>query len=439
MSSGARTGRSAVANAVPLDARELVLLELAAVPETAQRCARAMLKTPGPVVVEDVFYSPGRDCVVLLTAEQAAANRATARLQLVVTARRDDMLGEVYRDRYASAGSRAATAAALLDGTRLLVERFPCDWKLPSLPWALDVAAVGAVVPAVRTSRAPPRVLRYLPHRRAVLAYPAAGGGEVVGKLFARPGKAARAWDALVALHVLRHGGDPIVPAPVGRVADRGLLVMEHVAGAPVSDALRQMRSPARALHASRAAARALARLHDLPAPELPDARSRVDDVRRLLDRLRYVASGLVDRAEALLEPFAAALAPAPARTALVHGAYAPRQLLLDGDRIAIIDVDGVGPGDPAADVGYFMASLHDDAVASGRTYLRGRAAEFLDLYLAEAPSETLVRRAQAHQAVVLIRNALDSFCKPRRQALADPSALPHLLLEEAGRCLRAL
>jgi hypothetical protein len=439
MSGGPRTGGSVVANGVPIDARELVLLELATVPEAAQRCARAMVKTPGPVVVEDVFYSPGRDCVVLLAAEQAVGTRAIAPLKLVVTARRDDMLGEVYRERYASADPGAATGAALLDGTRLLVERFPSDWKLPSLRWALDVADVGAVVPAVRASRGQPRVLRYLPHRRAVLAYPAAGGGEVVGKLFARPRKAARAWDALVALHVVRHGGDPIVPAPVGRVEDRGLLVMEHVAGAPASDALRQGRSPGRALHASRAAARALARLHDLPPPELPPARARVDDVRRLLDRLRLIAPELVDRAEALLEPCAAVLAPAPARTALVHGAYAPRQLLLDGDRIAIVDVDGAGPGDPAADVGYFMASLHDDAVGSRRPYLRDRAAEFLDLYLAEAPSDALARRAHAHQAVVLIRNALDSICKPRRQALADPSALPHLLLEEAGRCLPEL
>ena len=439
MSVGGRSATSVLGNGVPLDAPERALLELATSPEAAERCARAVLAAPesgGSVVVEDVFYSPGRDCVVLLRIDDSGA-RGNEPRRAVVTLRRDNILRDVYRDRYESLAS-GRVAGAFLERSGALVELVPSDWKLPSLPWALDVAAVAAVLPAVSGSRSHARLLRYLPHRRAVIGYPAAAGGEVVGKLFARHGKAVQAWQALNAVHAQTRGRDLVVPAPLGFVDDRHFVLMEHLAGTPLSGALHQTDSASGALRASGAAARALAELHDLSACSLPDSRSRLEDVRRLAARLQWVAPRLVERAKTVVDPLAGTLAIAPPRAALVHGAYAPRQLLLDGDRIAIVDTDGAGLGDPAADVGYFMASLHEDAVATGRAYLRRRATHFLDRYVTEAPSDGLLSRARLHQSLALVRSALQSFCKPRPDVRPDPSHLPYLLLEEAAECLAA-
>lgn len=439
MSRGGDHGPPALAGDGAVDHAELALLELVTSDE-AQRCCGAALgvrDAPGAVLVEDVMYSPGRDCVVLLRIDRPG-NGATASRRAVVTVRRDDVLRGVYRERYAPVVTSAAgmPRAAFLEDRGYLVEVFPMDWKLPWLPWALDPAEVSALMPAIDRSGSGVTVLRYLPHRRAVLAYPAARGGEVVGKLFARRVKAEQAWRTLKAIHSVKRGRDLVVPAPLGRVEDRDFLLMEHIPGTPLTRVLSQAEPATTGRHAVAAAARTLTELHDLALPDLPPPRPKLDEVRRLARRLRRVAPSLVERVGVLLDTVPPTLASGSSADALVHGAYAPRQLLLDADRVAIVDVDSAGRGDPAADVGYFMASLHEDAIATGRDELRALASHFLDCYLAARPCDGLAHRARVHQSIVLMRAALHSFCKPR-QSPGDPSLLPHLLLEEAAECAR--
>ncbi|WP_028061301.1 phosphotransferase [Candidatus Solirubrobacter pratensis] len=432
-------GGPSLAPGIPLDEPERALIELATSPDAAQRCVQVALaaQTTDSVVIENVFYSPGRDCVVLLT---IGGDRPHESRHAVVTIRRDNVLREAYRDRYASmaAGGTAMTpAAVLVEDGGYLVELFPMDFKLPSLPWALEPAEVGAVMPAIHGSRADVTVLRYVPHRRAVLGYPS-GGGEVIGKLFARHGKAVQAWTALNAVHAVSRGRGVAVPAPLRYVADRDLVLMERLAGTPLDRVLSGATPGSGGRQAVAAAARLLAALHDLAPPDLPSPPPKLDEVRRLARRLRCIAPCLVERVEMLLEVVPPALASSSPPRTLVHGAYAPRQLLLDGDQVSIVDVDSAGYGDPAADVGYFMASLHDDAAATGRGELRELASHFLDCYLAERPSAGLATRARLHQGIVLLRGGLHSFCRPCRPPPGAPSLLPYLLLEEAAECLQA-
>jgi aminoglycoside phosphotransferase (APT) family kinase protein len=267
-----------------------------------------------------------------------------------------------------------------------------------------------------------------------VLTYAAADGGKVVGKVFARRTKAVRAWNALDAVHNSSRGRRLAVPTPLCHVEERDLLLMEHVAGTPLDQALSTAASPTGAREAIRAAARTLVELHDLPALVLPPLRPKLDEIHRLAPRLRYIVPRLVEGVQALLEELAP---PSTTASAVVHGAYAPRQLLHTADGVTIVDVDSAALGDPAADVGYFMASLHEVAVATGRAHPRALASHFLHCYLAERPGDGLASRARVHQSIVLVRSALHRFCKPR-QAAGDPSLLPYLLLEEAATCLRS-
>jgi aminoglycoside phosphotransferase (APT) family kinase protein len=225
-----------------------------------------------------------------------------------------------------------------------------------------------------------------------------------------------------------------VVPEPLGYVDDHRLVLMEYLAGLPLEAVLLDAADAAAAREATRVAARTLVRLHDLPADGLRPARAEPDHVRRLAGRLALIAPRL---AEAVLELLDSIPDDGGARR-FVHGAYAARQLLLRGDRAAVVDLDTAGAGDRAADLGNFMAGLHARAMLGARPMLRDIADDFLAAYLAEAPADGLAARARRAQAVALARTALNSHCKPRQWTSLSAADVPTLLLAEAAACLRA-
>ena len=97
---------------------------------------------------------------------------------------------------------------------------------------------------------------------------------------------------------------------------------------------------------------------------------------------------------------------------------------------------------DPAADVGNFLASLRQVAVAQAlgaqeeadAPVSTGLEEAFLAAYLAACRSpEGFPLRAAWYEAVALLRKGLRSFARSPR------SPLPELLVQEAWRCLVAL
>ena len=184
-----------------------------------------------------------------------------------------------------------------------------------------------------------------------------------------------------------------------------------------------------------------LAALHGLRG-DGPAARSLDDDLASERTRaagLHLVAPSLACQVDTLLESIAelAARQACPTPT-LIHGDYAPSQLLLDRDRVAIVDFDTVGPGDPAIDVGNFMAESRRLALVPGQEYLRTLAAHFLAEYRARVPDAGIVERARLGQAIALVRMALSSFQRaPHAWAASGSASLPGLLIQEAGACLQ--
>ena len=67
-----------------------------------------------------------------------------------------------------------------------------------------------------------------------------------------------------------------------------------------------------------------------------------------------------------------------------VHGAFRPAQVLLDGSRPGFLDFDGFGQGEPAFDVGRFLARLAE--LVADRTRRAQLTHAFLDRYRAGAP-----------------------------------------------------
>jgi hypothetical protein len=144
----------------------------------------------------------------------------------------------------------------------------------------------------------------------------------------------------------------------------------------------------------------AVALLHRLPARELPRF-ARLD-----LERLRGAAE-VIGRARPELGGGAARLAaalaaarPAAGEAVHLHGDVHPRNVLVDGGRLALIDLDQAGAGQPAADLGSVLARLRQDRFVA--------AALPVDLAvipaaLAAEPARRLRRRVAASGGLVAL------------------------------------
>ena len=126
--------------------------------------------------------------------------------------------------------------------------------------------------------------------------------------------------------------------------------------------------SPSDAAALAGAALAALHTLHAQPADGLPRL-ARAEEARQLCtlaEELAHTYPPLAERAAVLAQRLAARLRDAPPAERAIHGDFYAKQVLLDGRRVGIIDLDQAARGDPAFDLGRFIAHI-------GRAALRDR------------------------------------------------------------------
>ncbi len=334
-------------------------------------------------------------------------------------------------------------------------EAVGCDGNatLRGLEAALDPGRMQAILDRAHADAfgVPPgagwscRLLRHHPGARAVLLYtPGCGAAPdakpIVGKLYAKARKASTVWNALRNLAAL-DGGEVVwrSPRPLARLEEWNLLLMEHLPGTPLRVVVCAGEPAETEERGVRLAARSLAELHRVPAQELEE-RSFESDGRTLERRVGKVGAldpDLARRMARLEREIAerAALLPPCRETTFLHGSSSPKQLLLEGERIALVDFDGVARGDPAIDLGTFMAGLRKYGT---RWAPADRLRELAELFLEEscrlAGDASLGARARLVQARELVNSAARS-----RLAASMPEAVvarSRLLLEESAACL---
>jgi aminoglycoside phosphotransferase (APT) family kinase protein len=290
------------------------------------------------------------------------------------------------------------------------------------------------------------RLLRHHPGSRAVLLYAPERGGSadavpVVGKVYAKRHKAQSVWAVLCALAARRRDGEVWrSPRPLARLSEWNLVLMEHLPGTPLRFVVCAGESPEREERGVRLAARALAELHRVPGQGL-EARSLAADrgtLERRVRRIEALDADLARRMAELSREIAGRAAGLPPcrETTFLHGSSSPKQMLLDGDRVGVLDFDGARRGDPAIDVGTFMASLRKYGT---RWAAPGRLRELAELFLEEscrlADDAALAARARLVQAQELLNFA----ARGRLVAAASEAVLAQrarLLLEETEACL---
>lgn len=299
----------------------------------------------------------------------------------------------------------------------------PVDRRLPAAAVLLDPAGarllleggLGAEHPGLVLAGCLPTAVRYLYGSRCTVVYrldypdavAAARGGwpaTVVAKAHA-DGVGARVDAAMRTLWAtsLADGDVVRLARPLGHLPAAGVLLQSTVPG---TRTLRDVLAGAAAGDDPRLAAGVLRRVADglaaLHACGVTDGPGRdwADDLDRARRAVARVAPAWPD-AERVLTPLLDALAdragaapPSPARP--THGAFRPSQVLVDGDRVGFLDLDGFCLAEAERDVARFTKSIAKalllPAGASAPAHARARAlsrsfvATFVARYVTRAP-----------------------------------------------------
>jgi hypothetical protein len=391
-------------------------------------------------------YKAGKEHVALYRLELEPTPDTGAPLATATFGRR----GRLERAYERTSANRAgyAPAALLLSDQPCLIEIFPSDAGLPLLWHAADASRATELLAPVLTGYrgiAVKRVdvLRYRPGRRCVLRYDvehADGALDLVGKLYANPDRAQLVAKKLAVLSS-QATRELMLAAPIGELANNGLLLMEHLHGSNLGDELEATASRDKNERAIRAAAAGLAAFHrfGLESSQRRSLQTELNNLRARLRPLHDVAAGLARDIEALLTQIEARLAALPkAAECVIHGEYKPNQLLLNSDQIALVDLDRACIGDPAIDVGNFAAVLRKEVLFEGHSHLAGLDGVFVREYLAANDVDGIVERAGLFQTIAFLRMLTRYFERaPQHYVRQGEDWPPLVLLSEARHSLQ--
>ena len=189
-------------------------------------------------------------------------------------------------------------------------------------------------------------------------------------------------------------------------VAADGAAIWPEVTGTSLADVI--VLSGAGAVDAVRAAGHALRLMHDAPPgeelPARPDAVTQAGETVRTAQLLDVLLPAVGARLRSEVGRVLEALAGLPAEPPTVtHGDFTCDNLVVSGGRVHLLDFDRCGRGDPAADIGKFLADLRWWA-GVGSHPVEPLHQAFLDAYGVLDP--TRFARARAYDALLQLRMA---------------------------------
>jgi aminoglycoside phosphotransferase (APT) family kinase protein len=265
----------------------------------------------------------------------------------------------------------------------------------------------------------------------------------VIGKAYADGHVAGLVWRAINLLHAQTATLGVTTPRPLEFVERWNLVLMERMGGTSMKRILEDATSD-KAREVTALAATAVAAYHGLKfegGEEIRSVQSALEKMRKRAVRLPQVAPVLAEQVDVLMrriEPLAGE--SGAVEPSFIHGDCKPSQLLIDGEQVAIVDFDRACLGDPALDIGNFMAQFNKLALKKGHDHLRHLASYFLAEYQARLPSSGLTERARVFQAMSLVRMAIRKFeSSPHSYAEKGQSSDHVSLLREAALCLDQL
>ncbi len=269
------------------------------------------------------------------------------------------------------------------------------------------------------------RVMRHKPGRRCLVEYDleveregAVEAFTVIGKLRVhRFGKSGyRLLSALRQAGFDEASPDGIsVPEPIGVVPAFRMWLQRKAAGLPAS----QLLKPGETVLARRIA-EAARKIHGCRIP-LDSRHGMGDELRILRDCLEKVARAeprwrsRCDRLLGAAERLGATVAESS--TAGIHRDFYADQVLVDGDRLVILDFDLYCAGDPGLDPGNFLGHVTEQALrSSGEPRALADVEEALEERFVELSGEAVRASVKAYAALTLARHVYLSTLFPERR-----------------------
>jgi aminoglycoside phosphotransferase (APT) family kinase protein len=243
------------------------------------------------------------------------------------------------------------------------------DPKLgPFLASALDPAQAQDLIRPLLAGHATLRrirVRRLKPQRRCLIEYEF-DDITLIGKVRGK-GADEKSFAALRAIHENGFADDSadsiFVPKPIGIISSMAMTLQTKVPGTPAT----QLIVGPEGIALLRRIAQALVKLHRCGVT--PRKQHTIDDELRILgERLNDAAAArpdLATRIEALRhgsEDLASSIPP-PRQLVGIHRDFYADQVLVDGERLYLLDFDLFCLGDPALDAGNFIAHLTEQAL----------------------------------------------------------------------------
>jgi hypothetical protein len=317
----------------------------------------------------------------------------------------------------------------------LLLFPFPLDSRIPALVSAMNPQAAWQFFRtcpqiAPQVFEAPEdctvEALRYVPGKRCQMLYTFRWKGKtrrLLGKVF-RDNRGEVLFQAMesVAAH-FQHCGDPdlIAARPLAYLPEWRMLLQAHLPGRTLYELLHQGLAEDSHLIG---AARTIAVLHAgrMPLENQYFPSDEVSLIARSVADLQ--AAGLVDpRFQAVLARIMGlADSLAPSSAAPVHRDFYDKQLLIDGHRTALIDLDTLALGFPEIDVANFLAHLHLRRLqeVTGRRLAAAWARLFVQEYRRHSALPLEMGRVRFFMAAAFLRLACKYRVKENSPVLAE-------------------
>jgi len=355
---------------------------------------------------------------------------AGAELDLDVRACRPDDLAEwIETGKSPHVVGPLGAGRIVLEDCAVLVTAFPNDLKLPALQLLADAAKRKLLLHELLPDfpslwQGELRCLRYRPERRYVAELSAADGTHALLKAYTdrayvRAKSNAQAFASRGLLRVARL---------LGWSDHHRLLAFEWLPGTLLMELCLAPELDGDAMTATGAA---LAALHEQDSAELsPWTReAEIKDLRELAEEIGFICPQLTKRANRLAQQFAKELSCAPAMHCALHGDFSANQVLVSDETVAIIDLDWACHGDPADDLGNFLAQTERKSLRGELSRERGeRLKESLLKGYALGACGALPERIELYTAVEVFRRTRFPF-RAREQ---DWPELTEALLERA-------
>lgn len=366
----------------------------------------------GTAQIAYIRYKPGTNCLVSYWLEVAGAEGAASKVELYAKAQKLNAWEKFENARKKpNAPGVLGSGRIVLEELGIIVSTFPNDSKLKTLPLVVHpdeqrqlLRQILPEQPQLWESQL--RRLRYKPERRYVAQVVNQDQARAVLRVYTRPGYQAvrNCWSQFESRDYLQ------VASQLGCCDERQILAFEWLSGRSLAAAISD---PALGVETMATVGAALAELHSQTSAHLTILNTEAEATRLLATAvgLGRLSPGLASPAETLAQRLAASLHQYSPQYCPIHGDFYADQVLLMDDQAAIVDLDRAVYGDPAADVGLFLAHLERAVLQDtlSPSQMQAWQEALMAGYGEIAPAPSLAR-VQLYIAIGLLRLAPEPF-----------------------------